>query len=373
MFLKKGVVEVQFNWVFVLIAGAVILMFFVNFSMDYREAGETEIAVQVLQELGSLASSSLQAAGTAKDVEFGGLELEVYCDPLSCNEYGCDQMFDFGGRGISAPEWMDIEPIFSSRNIESDHLLLWTLPWQAPFHVTNFLYMTDPEHRFIFVCDEDNDESCRLAGRIYSRFSENVYANHRFIYSEAIDGLEFEGERQNNFIIFMDDNDFDGFENIDDDRIKERINALFVNPDESSVNHGEVYFGSVDDDGELDLDGEGSPYVGKPMLIGAIFSDFKRDYECNVRKSMLKFLNINQIYKKKSQMLYDECPSGDCEGCEGYYGDEGEGMQEYMDAMEEAIDVEYFDISNRAGFYENIDGLEGLNREAYRRGCPRVY
>ncbi|MFW6013861.1 MAG: hypothetical protein ACOCQG_01690 [Candidatus Nanoarchaeia archaeon] len=369
MFFKKGVVEVQFNWVFVLIAGAVILMFFVNFAMDYRESGETEIATQVLQELGSLASSSLQASGTAQDVEFGGLDLEVNCDPATCSESGCDQQFDLGGRGISAPEWMELEPIFSSRNIESDHLLLWTLPWQAPFHVTNFLYLTDPENRFIFVCQSEGE--CGFVGRVYSKFSENVYANHDYIYLDDINDTQYEGERQNNFVMFMDHNEFDGFGGIEDDRVKERINVLFVDPDESSVDYGEVFFGSVDDEGEVSVDNEGSPYIGKPMLIGAVFSDLKSDYECNVRKSMLKFSNVNDIYKEKSEQLFEGCSESgsDCNDCEDYYG--SDGTKEYIDDMD--FDIDDINDLEIEKFHNNIEGLADLNNEAYRRGCPRVY
>ena len=373
MFSKKGVVEVQFNWMFVLIAGAIILMFFVNFAMNYREAGEREIAVNVLQELGSLASSSLQASGTAQDVEFVGLSLEVYCNPDSCNIYGCDQRFDFGGRRIAAPEWMDIEPIFSSRNIDSDHLLLWTLPWQAPFHVTNFLYLTDPEHRFIFDCNDEITGSCGLAGNVYSRFSENVYANHKYITLNDIGTVSYEGERQNNFIMFIEpDENFAGFEGISDDTVRNRINVLFVDPDESSVDYGDVHFGSVDDDGSISGDFESSSYIGKPMLIGAIFSDEKSDYKCNVRKAILKFLNVNDIYKTKAEELDSGCFGPDCDDCVDYYGDDEDQTGHFMNEMGDQIDENY-DIQEVGEFYGYVDGLDRKNRDILRRGCPRLY
>ncbi len=382
MGLKRGVVEVQFNWIFVLIAGAVVLMFFVNFAMDYREAGETQIAAQILQDVGSLASSSLQAAGTAQDVEFGGVDLEISCNADTCTDYGCDQEFSFGGRDIMAPEWMDLEPIFSSKDIDSDHLILWTLPWQAPYHVTNFLYLTDPEHRFIFVCDED----CDLSGEVVSQVRDNIYLNEE--YHDLDNGLTIsdEGENQHNFVFFMDPDEFD----LDDfdgvaDSVKERSNILFIDPDESNEDYGEVTFTSVDREGFTRLVGDNIedkkdavPYVGIQMLIGAIYSDSKDDYVCNVRKAMLRYKDINNIYKDKSSELEDECgdEDRDCYGCDEHYDDSDGSAQYYIEDLNQHYDVDFdddFPISDAGSLHETSEDLAGLNRNIYRQGCPRVY
>ena len=48
---KKGVIEVQFNWVFIIIIGAVIIAFFVNMSMKQKGVSEEKLSVTIAEHM----------------------------------------------------------------------------------------------------------------------------------------------------------------------------------------------------------------------------------------------------------------------------------------------------------------------------------
>ena len=366
---KKGVVEIQFNWVFILIAGSVILLFFVNLAMNYRSGAETQLASNILLELGSLASSSLQSGNTAQEIEFGGLELSVRCNSDNCGELGCDQEFDFAGRGLASPAWMDLEPIFSSRYLEGDHIITWSLPWQAPYKVTNFLYLTNPDHKFYFVYEEEDDDSFRLAGNIYNLFQQNRYVDAELISNEEMSEVRYRGEHYIKFIIFFEGD----VNNPPEEILSSPFDVLFVIPDSSKIDFGAVKFSRVED---LDLvpddDAEYS-YVGMNMLVGAIYSHSYDDYRCNVRKTMLKFENMNQIIYERIKFLHENCGSDSdlfCSGCSNFYAQDN--ALDYVEKINESIDSDY-DLVDVGNLYENLKNLEVLNSRALEQSCPRIY
>ncbi len=365
---KKGVVEVQFNWVFVIIAGSIIFLFFGSLAMDYRRSAERELSAEILHELGSLTSSSLHSDYTAQEVEFGGIELSVSCNPDDCNQYGCTQEFDFAEIGITSPSWMALEPVFSARNIESNYIIIWSLPYHMPYKIGNFLFLTDPEHKYYFVYDEDDDNSLVFAESVYNRFSQNRFAESELVEKGDLPDIDYEGELRIRFVFFFDDSLGDD-EQPENDVLK-WSDILFVNMSSTDYIYGNVRYSKLSGDGKLVPDPDSKyPYIGESMLIGAIYSYNVEDYKCNVRKTMLKSLNLNQIYYDKMKNMYDICEeSGSpCKGCEIIYSS---AMDEIKD-INNTITPDYdFDLES---LYEHTEELKDLNDGARRHNCPRIY
>ena len=66
---KKGVVEIQFNWMFVLIAGAIILALFIGIILRQKGISETTTNALILNNLDAVLSGSEVSVGTVNVVK----------------------------------------------------------------------------------------------------------------------------------------------------------------------------------------------------------------------------------------------------------------------------------------------------------------
>ena len=69
MYSKKGVIEIQFNWIFVLIAGFIIITLFTTIIVKQRDVSEKSTNVMVLKNLDAILSGSEASAGTVNIVK----------------------------------------------------------------------------------------------------------------------------------------------------------------------------------------------------------------------------------------------------------------------------------------------------------------
>ena len=66
MDMKKGVIEVQFNWIFVLIVGAIILAFFVSIVMKQKDLSSGRLGTKLATDLETITTGAEVSVGTAQ-------------------------------------------------------------------------------------------------------------------------------------------------------------------------------------------------------------------------------------------------------------------------------------------------------------------
>src|SRR3989344_9102992 len=135
---KKGVVEVQFNWIFILIAGALILLFFTTIILKQKSSTETKIDISLVSSLQSIISGSGTVSKLADIKTLPRISVGFDCDSFSIG----DLRQSVGKDIVFSPDFLD------GRN-----LVIRTWDWNIPFRITNFLYLTVPQVRYIFVED----------------------------------------------------------------------------------------------------------------------------------------------------------------------------------------------------------------------------
>lgn len=362
---KNGAVEIQFNWVFIIIAGSVLLMFFVKIAGDYKSSSETKIATEVLDKIGSIASTGQLSSKSSSIIEVKDLQLQSGCEATSCNEYGCSVRFDFQGMGLPAPVWMELEPVFASKYIRGGKLIMWSLDWTAPYKVSNFLYLTSADHKFVFVYDLDNPGSEAFAKNAYNKFTENEYVEAVLVEEDDLGNVRYNGEDMIKFILF-----FNPSSNLmpSSEIPASKWDVLFLN---GNMESGNVWFSKIQSGTKVK--GESYQYYGPPMLMGAIFSDSVNDYKCNVRKAMLKYLKMNTIYEKRREMLYNHfsamAASNPASICENFYGVD---LESYIQGLNSSVNSTY-DLENAQEIVDNVDLIEEKNQQALQKDCPRIY
>ncbi len=138
---KRGVIEVQFNWIFILIIGAVILLFFFGIVRTQKTVSEKKISITVKRDIRAILTGAGVSTGTTSLVEVPKTQIDFDCE------------------GYSIQKTSPIKTLvsFSPDSIYDIKLMLWALDWNIGYRITNFLYITSPNIRYILVY-RDNEQ-----------------------------------------------------------------------------------------------------------------------------------------------------------------------------------------------------------------------
>ncbi len=142
---RDGQIQIGFNWIFVLIAGAVILLFFAGIIVKQKSVAESQLNQEVVSLLDSIFVAAQAADKTTTVLPLRGLETEVL-------EFDCEEgvsYFSIEGSGFR--EENAVDPLFAPAEVRGDRLFLMSLPYDFPYKVADFLMITDPNHRYVVV------------------------------------------------------------------------------------------------------------------------------------------------------------------------------------------------------------------------------
>jgi len=195
---KNAIVEVQFNWIFVLGVGVLILLFFIGITQWYRGNEERKVANEVLNSLQAILTGAQVAHDTAKPIEIPRVGLSFECDADECSSYGCASSFEFEGTGVSKDTTMDI--IFTQEYIKSNFLHAWTLEWSMPYKVTNFFFLSSPAVKYYLVYKDPNK---KLAEKVARRLSDNELLEFQLIEANEVRYQEYNNEYLARFVMFF--------------------------------------------------------------------------------------------------------------------------------------------------------------------------
>lgn len=245
-FNKKS--QEQFSWIFVIIAGAIILSFFVMFGFKY-------IDLQTKKENALLTSSVYNSIYSLQKTEFSTeaeIDLTLKKDvKVACNSFSI-------GNYISKS--LSDEFVFAPMKMQSNKLYIYMKTWDYPFRIANFFYLTSPERSYTVVYDSSSEE-----------FVKSLYFPKNF----NVKVTTSDDKRINNKIVYFYDTS----------------KGMSIEPKEY---------------GYLKINGKKYPFFGKSMIYGAIFTD---NYECMLEKSLNKYKLLVDIYEGKAQLMFFLKPS----------------------------------------------------------------
>jgi len=142
---KSAQIEVTFNWVYILIAGAIILLFFVGLVVKQKAVSEERLAIDVVDIMDSIFTGASVSEKTKQPVDTSGLaDYTLFFD---CSE----RVSEFGIKGQTASEENAVQPLFAPHEIQTSRLLLWSLPYYLPYKVIDFLFVTSINTKYFIV------------------------------------------------------------------------------------------------------------------------------------------------------------------------------------------------------------------------------
>lgn len=295
MFYKKAQIEIQFNWIFVIIAGVVLLGFFLMLIANQTNTAEQKISISLMNHFRSILDSTSQKEGTFKIFDFpSNFKTEFICDnDLNLHYYKLQDM-----------KVTDIkyDIIFTPPNLYGRHIYTWTQEWELPneqgFSVGNFLYLTNSKIGYIF-----RNSSLDLVNELFVSFPDNV--------SKLLsNGETFKEKNFDKYIYLVFSDIIESSPQIFDNDFHEKSEKIFIviKPAKTDdlFNYGNLCFCNnlnncwVKDatTNQYYCAQNSTIYLGESSLYGAIFTGDYNYYNCMMQKAFdkLKLTTSIQYY-----------------------------------------------------------------------------
>jgi len=341
---KRGIVEIQFNWIFVLIVGAIILTLFTAIIMKQKNASEISTNILILNSIDAILAGSEVSTGTTNVVRLPKTKIE-----FDCNSYSIG----------TVTKQINIMNIFTPSVLEDNTLISMTLDWSIPYRVTNFVYLTNPKIRYVFVGDTSYSDN------IFRMIPEKIRGEEAI--HDSIQDIQNKNDDRVRIIIF-DDRIGEGFPipNSLSNMIKGSVTALKVS---DNVDSGEIeFFNSKDNNFESVGT---SYYIGNETLLGAIFTDDLGIYNCVMKNAFKKLNIVSEIYENKRTPIKDEYGRLGNQACKKFYKDDTGRISDNFKKLS------ILSFPQSASGAEEIvkiaDNIKGYNEEAKQLSCALIY
>jgi hypothetical protein len=337
---KKGVVEIQFNWLFALIAGAIILLVFTTIIMKQRDVSDASTNAFLLNSIDSILAGSESVAGTAKTVTIPPAVIKFECNSVSIG-------------GSSKP--INAMNVFTPSVLEGSSMITMTKEWDVPYKVNNFVYLTNTNIKYAFVCNP-NSPNFNFANDMVKMLPDSVAKELYF----DVDNILDEGYDEVRIIVFDDSVIIGVPTNLNKAK---KVTVLKVFGDK---NTGELWFYELSEN--TPLDHKTSYYITESTLLGAIFTDKPEIYECVMNNALKKFEIVSQIHRGRVGSLSKPL-------CDYNYNDILGHINNFLSYLNGISSSGSYDINliDKTKMYEYTTWLENENTKLLTNSCPLIY
>ncbi|MDP3766218.1 MAG: hypothetical protein Q8R04_06930 [Nanoarchaeota archaeon] len=333
--MNKKAFEIQFNWIFVLVAGVAILLFFTVIVIKQKNVSETSTKATVLKSIEAI----ITGAGVSTDT------INIIDVPNSNIEVGCSRV-SLGGVSKQYQNLILFAPIL----IKGDKLITQTLAFSVPYRATNLLYMTSPQLRYIIIGNNN------LAKEINKSMPSDL--KKEFYQSEP--QIKNSNNYKIRFIVFESMIEFPkALEKMPDSD----VTAIKVNGDNEK---GTIEFWQKD--GNSWSSKGSSTYIGKSSLIGVIYADSLGTYECNMQNVFSRLNLVTKIYIERTKKLMQKTGASSRQTqCNQFYKNALSQLNNILTASSN-FNMENIDIISGA-----VKSLASENKNAQVNSCTLIY
>jgi hypothetical protein len=363
---KKSQLAIPFHWIFILVAGALILIFFVSIIYRQKSVAEQKIAITLVSDIEEI----FAGAGTGEVEATNYLEIPKTEITFICDEETGYSEYSIKGSGKSIQNPNDF--MFSPDLIKGKELVMWSLPWNTPFRIGNFLMIGSTAVRYVVVYEDENAVK-DLEFDLPERFAfEYVKLDGTSLYPMIKD----EGHYKIKFIFIISNPQVIPSINLPGflkKKPKEDVSAITI----VSGDYPHVQFYEYDKaEGFKEALGGGTE--GRPIYIpsfgddkdsmkyAAIFAEDAGYYKCVLKKVFQRTSLVADVYKRRTQELMVTVP--ECNNPQYY---------EYnnIDYLIQEAKICYNDIDDCIvnSILDPIEEIQDRNEILEGQGCPLIY
>ena len=284
---KKGIVEVQFNWIFVLIVGGILIITVTSVIIKQKNSAENSIRITLLNTLRSLIASSSVSSGATMSASMPKAEVVYECNKFSIG----DISKSYNGLVMFGPSSL------KGKNISMQNIVL-----DMPYRTANFLYTSTDDVNYIFVYESSNTFAKSVDESISPKFKKSKT-------DSTLSGISNDFNYKVRFIFFetlisdFSNTPLSQFNSMPD----KDVTAVLVNS-EADENAGPVtYDRKYNNAGNYEWNSVSIVntvnYFKMPSLIGAIFMDSGEEtaeqYNCVMDNALQRIKMVTEFYKSK--------------------------------------------------------------------------
>ncbi len=339
--MKKGI-EMQFHWIFVLIAGAIILAFFFSVVQKQRAYAEERVAIRLSADVEAVFSGAIESKGTVQFLPTPQPGLSFSCTGT------CECLFGIGQKSTSFREKI----MFAPGLLKDDEIVTWALEWKQPFRVTNFLYLTNQKIKYYLVYKEGLSESNRLFSLLTKALPPEV--NMEVLNDPAqLENVYPAGWQETKLVfVFIDPGDY--MHVLPDEWADERISAVRLSPP-----HVEFW---TQEEGTTQFVPQSSLLAGAPTWYAAMFSADKTMYDCGIEAAFTRLAHVGTVIKERTEAVSDALQPR----CT-YFTDR---FDDLITAAEEVARGNAQALGNIGTYVEELDQQ---NKRMIQESCPEMY
>ncbi len=350
---RKGF-EMQFHWIFVLIAGAIILFFFFSVVQKQRSISEERLSITLSTDIDAIFSSAVESRGTSQLLTVPGSGIAFSCSDV------CDCNFWIGKKSTQFRDKI----IFAPGLLNGGKALAWSLDWKIPFRAANFLFLMNPADNYFFVIDSSDSRSRDLFARLNRSLPSDVPLS--IISPQQVSGIVPSAGLRYRFV-FLDvplSSPFglqEGFKSID-------VSAVYVNSVEKAV----TFY--LKDKNRLSFSADSSLFLGDPGIFAAVFADDKDMFECGMKKAFFRLSVVSSVLHSRAESIEGAMSAVNRPDCVysapnmDYLADISDSAKVLSDSSSFVEDKDKVNVIAGA-----VDRLDGLNSNLVQQSCPGIY
>lgn len=305
---KKAQIQMTFNWIYILVAGIVILLFFVGIIVKGTAVAKESLEGDVVRIVESILVGAGVSEKTKNFIDVSGLTDYTL-------EFKCED--DFASLGIKdgAFRELPIAPIFAPIEIRTSGLVTWSLPYKLPFKVTDLLMITSTNTKYYVVGDDGQGFREEMEKALSSQEEDQVKFNFEFLDEDDYDLAGIGGNQQVRVVYLspLDQIDFGNIPANLNDLGPKQLSAVDISGRQIQ------YYTKMKGNSAWRREGETMPLVSlsgekEAARYAAIFAGNAESYKCNMRKVFERLEYVAEVYAGKLQELkeYYVAETGKC-------------------------------------------------------------
>jgi|GEM_PF-5952511 len=349
---RKAAIDEHLNWVFIMIAGIVILTFFFVAVQRQKAFSERKLGETLRVGFDSIFTGALSAPDTFFNLSIPDAGVGLACDDV------CDCKFTTGSTSNSLGDKL----VFGPPLIKGPGASLFAKSVMMPFHVATYLYALGPSTRIYLITDQVGYE---IVDRLKETLPASVNVVEKNIATLSI--LEQNNDAHTMFV-FVTETEPSGGKYILSGTFKGK-SAMGVRIDPTTETA--IFYPKKTNTNVLEkdrtLNGEFT-IPSDAALVGLLFSGSKEMYQCNLQATYRRLASVAQLYKDRAKQL-DDATQNTCDYSLALIKPNGEPgiFDDIIDWAE--------DRANGGNQVSDPDfsALEKLNNKMVEESCPLVY
>ena len=339
--------ESTFKYIFALIVGALFIVFFVRFAMNYASTAQTFESSMIAKNFDDYLEITSTFQNGMNIIDFGSES------PLSFRDGKIRS-----GTGIAQSTE---RIVYSPVNLKGIMVVIWTNKLEFPYAIDNLFYLTNEKYRYYLVYDRDTQEFVEemMDGTIPGYFKEKNYMR-----SFEVGNLKMDDIKKSHGLFA--NVRFICFSSSVADKVKKKISdagmgnadLLLITPE--GEDDGEWKVGNVNYMMEKDAEGT---FLGQPMMFGAFFAEDFKTYGENMEKVYERMVQITDIYIEKADFMSDAL--GMTKSCDEYSFFKAQHLTPYRQMIEDRKDV--------SSMLAKANDMEKDNRREFGTDCPSIF